>query len=281
MIPPVDPIIFSVGPFGIHWYGLLIVIGIILAAISAAHLAENAGENPDHIWDALMIAVIFGVIGARAYHVFSSPEGGLLGWDYYRQNPIEALYIWEGGLGIFGAIIGGMLGMLIYTRIKKLRPLQWMDFGAPGLALGQAFGRWGNYINQELYGPPTTLPWGVQIPAHHRIMPFTNLSEYPPDTLFHPTFIYESLGALLIFVLLFWLSAKHRERLHEGDILVGYLIGYSIIRFFTEMLRPDAWLMGQLAAAQVFSLVFIALGVIFLVARRWLAQRANGEQATT
>ncbi len=273
MQPPVGPILVSLGPFSVHWYGLLIVTGILLAAASAAFLAKRAGENPDYIWDMLLLVVVLAVIGARVYHVFSQPAGGLIGWDYYKEHPLEALYIWQGGLAIYGAVIGGALGVLIYTRLRHLQTLRWLDFAAPGVALGQAIGRWGNFINRELYGPPTTLPWGVIIPAENRIIPYTNMTLYPPDTLFHPTFLYESLAALVLFLALFLIAVKRHEKLHPGELLVGYLIGYAVIRFFTEMLRPDAWTIGSLAAAQVFSLVFIVGGIAFLVARRLLAKR--------
>lgn len=273
MTPPVDPIIFEFGPFAVHWYGLLIVVGIMLAATSAAYLAKRAGENPEHIWDMLLLVIFLALIGARAYHVFSQPEGGLIGWEYYKQNPIEALYVWNGGLGIYGGIIGGALGVLLYTWRHKLSTLQWMDFAAPGVALGQSIGRWGNYVNIELYGPPTNLPWGLIIPAEHRILPYTDLATYPLDTRFHPTFLYESLATLVLFLVLFVIWAKRYARLKQGDLVVGYFIGYAVIRFFTEMLRPDAWRMGQLAAAQVFSLIFIACGVILLVVRHRLFNR--------
>lgn len=273
MQPLVDPILITVGPFAVHWYGLLIVTGIMLAATTAAFLAKRAGENTDYVWDMLLLVVVLAVIGARVYHVFSQPAGGLIGWDHYKEHPLEALYIWQGGLAIYGAIIGGAIGVLIYTRMRHLKPLQWLDFAAPGVALGQAIGRWGNFINRELYGPPTTLPWGVLIPAENRIMPYTNLALYPPDTLFHPTFLYESLAALALFLVLFLLGVKRYERLHPGDLLVGYLIGYAVIRFFTEMLRPDAWTIGVLAAAQIFSLVLIVGGAAFLIARRLMARQ--------
>lgn len=279
MQPTVDPILFSLGPFSVHWYGLLIVTGILLAAASASFLAKRAGENPDYVWDMLLLVVVLAVIFARLYHVFSQPAGGLIGWDYYKEHPLEALYIWQGGLAIYGAVIGGALGVLIYTRARKLQTLRWLDFAAPGVALGQAIGRWGNFINRELYGPPTTLPWGVIIPAENRIIPYTNMSLYPPDTLFHPTFLYESLAALALFLVLFLVAIKRYEKLHSGDLLVAYLIGYAVIRFFTEMLRPDAWTLGALAAAQVFSLVFIVAGVGFLVARRlWLRKQSTSTE---
>ncbi|MBN1261810.1 MAG: prolipoprotein diacylglyceryl transferase [Anaerolineae bacterium] len=267
MTPPFDMIMLKLGPFAVYWYGFLIVVGIMLGATSAAFLAKRAGHNPDYIWDMLLTVVITAVIGARIYHVFSRPEGGLIGWDYYKQHPIEALYVWQGGLGIWGAVIGGAIGVLLYTRRRDLRTLQWLDFAVPGMALGQSIGRWGNYMNRELYGPPTTLLWGLIIPPEFRILPYTDLSQYPTDTLFHPTFLYESLAALALFLILFLVAVKRYERLKEGDLLMGYLIGYAIIRFFTEMLRPDAWTLGTLAAAQVFSLLFIVLGVAFLIVR--------------
>ncbi len=273
MIPPFDPIILTLGPFGIRWYGLLIVTGIMLGAAAAAFIAQEQDKDPDHIWDMLLLAVFLAIVGARMYHVFSKPSGGLLGWDHYKANPIEVFYLWEGGLGIFGAIIGGALGVLIYCLWHKLRPLRWMDFTAPGLALGQSIGRWGNYMNRELYGPPTNLPWGLEIPQNHRIIPYTDMNQYPPETLFHPTFLYESLAALALFLILFWIGAKHYRRLKEGDLLISYLIGYATIRFFTEMLRPDAWTIGKLAAAQIFSLIFIIGGIIALVVRHCFARQ--------
>jgi len=275
MTPPVSPILVELGPFAVHWYGLLIVMGIVLSATSAAYLAKQAGKNPDHIWDMLLIVIILALIGARAYHVFSRPEGGLIGWDYYKENPIEVLYIWNGGLGIIGGVLGGALGIVLYTWRRNLSPIRWLDFVAASAALGQSIGRWGNYINIELYGPPTDLPWGLIIPAQHRIMPYTDLTAYPLDTRFHPTFLYESLATLALYLILFTLGAKRYEQLKQGDLLVGYLIGYAIIRFFTEMLRPDAWEMGGLAAAQVFSLIFVAAGVLFFVARHWLLDKTS------
>ncbi len=273
MTPPVDPILIQVGPLAVHWYGLLIVIGILLGANVASYLAKQSGKDPEAVWDMLLITVFLAVIGARLYHVFSQPAGGLYGWQYYKENPLETFYIWKGGLGIYGAIIGGALGVIIFAWSRQLRPLQWLDFAAPGMAIGQSIGRWGNYINRELYGPPTTLPWGLRIPAVHRIPPYQDMTQYPESTLFHPTFLYESFAALALCLLLMWIADKYREHLKEGDLLISYLIGYAVIRFFTEFLRPDAWMMGTIAAAQVFALVFFFAGGAFLIARHWLARK--------
>lgn len=290
MRPPVDPILIRITPtFGIHWYGLLIVTGVMLGALYAAWRARLDGEDPEHVWNALVIAVLLAIVGARLYHVFSEPRGGMVGWSYYRKHPIEILYIWQGGLGIYGAIAGGVLGVLIYAWRAKLKPLQWLDYGAPGLAIGQAIGRWGNFINQELYGPPTNLPWGLIIDPEHRIAPYTDLTRYPPETLFHPTFLYESLWCLLVFAVLALVAHYLKSRLLPGDILLGYLIGYPLGRFFLEYLRPDAWMIGPLAAAQWFAIVCVVGGGVALAVRHLVKRpalraesiSASGELATT
>ena len=276
MRPPLDPILIHITPdFGIYWYGVLIVTGVMLGAVYAAWRARQDGENPDHVWNALIAAIILGIIGARLYHVFSEPQGGMVGWSYYRQHPIEIFYIRQGGLGIYGAIAGGVLGVLIYAWRAKLRPLQWLDYGAPGLALGQVIGRWGNFVNQELYGPPTNRLWGLIIDPKYRIAPYNDLTAYPPDTLFHPTFLYESLWCLLVFITLALIAHKLKERLLEGDILLGYIMGYSLGRFFIEYFRPDAWIIGPIAAAQLFAILCVVGGVALLVVRHAKARQAQ------
>ena len=273
MKPPFDPILFHITPtIGIYWYGVLIVTGVMLGAVYAAWRVRQDGENPDHVWNGLIIAIILGIIGARLYHVFSEPQGGMVGWSYYRQHPIEILYIRQGGLGIYGAIIGGILGVVIYAWRAKLRPLQWLDYGAVGLALGQAIGRWGNFINQELYGPPTNRPWGLIIDPQYRIFPYNNLTAYPPETLFHPTFLYESLWCLLVFITLALVAHKFQDRLLDGDILLGYITGYPLGRFFIEYFRPDAWMIGPIAAAQLFAILCVVGGVALLVVRHTRAR---------
>jgi len=254
-----NPVAIHIGPFEIRWYGLLIVTGILAAAYVASREARRRGQDPERIWDGLILCLIGGIVGARLYHVFSTPADGSLGWWYYRQNPIAILKIWEGGLGIYGAVIGGAIGLWIYTRWAKLSFLQWADFAAPGLLLAQAIGRWGNFANQELYGPPTNLPWGIYIPLEKRL---PGLEAYER---FHPVFLYESLFCLLGFILFLVFARKWAAKLRNGDVFFAYLIYYPLGRFFLEMLRPDAWKMGSLAAAQVFALVAIALGILGLV----------------
>jgi phosphatidylglycerol:prolipoprotein diacylglycerol transferase len=281
MKPPLDPILIHItAGFGIHWYGILIVTGVMLGAVYGSWRARQDGENPDHVWNGLIAAIILGIIGARLYHVFSEPAGGAVGWSYYREHPAEILYIWHGGLGIYGAIVGGTLGIALYSWRAKLRPLQWLDYGAPGLALGQAIGRWGNFINQELYGPPTERPWGLIIDPQYRISPYNDLVTYPPETLFHPTFLYESLWCLLVFIVLALIAHKLKDRLLDGDILLGYIIGYPLGRFFIEYLRPDAWMVGPIAAAQLFAIICIVGGVALLIVRHATAGPAQRSSET-
>ncbi len=275
----INPVIVSFKVFGIqfevHWYGVLIVTGILLAALIAENMAKRKGDDPDHVWNILIYALIFGIIGARLYHVFSRPSGGFVGWPYYRQHPIEIIAFWHGGfrgLGIYGAIIGGVLALWVYTKIHHLDFLRWADYGAPGILLAQSIGRWGNYVNQELYGPPTHLPWGIKIDAAHRFGPYLDLKKYPvATTRFHPTFLYESIWDFLGFVLLFWISKKWDKKLRDGDLILLYLIYYPFGRFWIEMLRPDAWKIGSMATAQIVSLISIAIGVIglYLRHRNW------------
>ena len=255
-----DPILVQFGPFAIRWYGVLIVAGALLAGYIGALEAKRKGDDSEYIWDALAVVLITGLLGARLYHVFSSPAGSI-GWEYYRRHPVDIIAFWRGGftgLGIYGAVAGGALGLLAYTRWNKLPFLRWADYAAPGLVLAQAIGRWGNYINQELYGYPTTLPWGIGIDAAHRISPFDNLTLYPLDTRFHPTFLYESLWNLLCFGLLMLLARRYEDRLLEGDVFTAYFILYPLGRFFVEGLRPDAWKIATIPTAQIIALVCIA-----------------------
>lgn len=279
MRPPFDPMLISLAPdFGIHWYGVLIVLGIVSGTYYAAWRASQDGESPDHVWNGVILAIVFSIVGARLYHVFSEPEGGAVGWSFYREHPWQIFAVWNGGLGIYGAAVGGALGVTIYALYAKLNPLQWLDYGAPAMVLGQAIGRWGNFINQELYGPPTGSSWwGLIIDAQHRIFPYTDLNAYPVETtLFHPTFLYESVWCLLVFVALALIQHRWKGKLLRGDILFGYLIAYPLGRFFIEwFFRPDAWMMGGMAAAQWFSIGSVVIGATALIVRHILAGRSE------
>lgn len=283
MPSPTNPLLFEVGPFAIRWYGLLIVSGALAAAYIAGIEARRKKEDPDHAWNLLIWCLIFGIIGARLYHVFSSPAGSSRGFNYYFfEHPFttltlfgasipfpSALLIWEGGIGIYGALLGGILAVVIYTYREKLNVWRWLDNIAPGMLLAQAIGRWGNFFNQELYGPPTDLPWGITITnVGQRIPPFDDLTTYPLTTTFHPLFLYESLWNVLGFVLLIWIGRKYASKLLDGDLTSLYLIWYPVGRILVESLRPDAWTLSGIPTAQIVSIILIVAGVGLIIFRR-------------
>lgn len=255
------------GSFPIYWYGILIVAGALAGAYVATIEAKRRGIDPDHVWNGLLVALILGVIGARLYHVLSTPAGTNIGLQYYLDNPFEILNFRQGGLGIYGAVAGGLLAVYLYGRYAKLNFLQLVDIAMPGLAIGQAIGRWGNFFNQELYGYPTDLPWGIRIDAAHRLPLFGDLTKYPVETTrFHPTFFYESLWMLgMALVLLF--VARRWENAKPGDLLLLWGMWYGCGRFFIEFQRPDAWLISGIAAAQLIGLALVVICGVALMYR--------------
>ena len=288
-MPPISPS-FNIGPLSIHFYGIIIVAGALVGGYVATREARRRGEEPEHVWNALTWCLIGGILGARLYHVLSSPQGDVVGFQFYFvTNPFEtirvfgasipfptALMIWNGGLGIFGGMAGGVLALAIYSWRNNLSILRWLDIAAPGLILGQAIGRWGNYINQELYGPPTALPWGIRIDAQYRLPQFADLSRYPVETTrFHPVFLYESLWNLATFIALMVIGHRFKNRLVDGDIVSLYLILYGLGRLFIEALRPDAWLVAGIPTAQIVSAVMIVVGAALMVWRRRQSQSAS------
>lgn len=239
-------IAFSIGPVSVAWYGIIIVAGAMIAGYVTQHEAERRGQDADHVWNAFLLCVVLGLIGARLYHVISS-------LDYYRQYPLQIFNLRAGGLGIYGALAGGILALWLYTRRAKLDFFFWADMAVPGLLLAQAIGRWGNFVNQELYGKPTDLPWGIYIDPAHR------LPQYAEYERFHPTFFYESFWNLLGFSLFMYLSRRYEQQLKRGDMLLMYGVYYPLGRFFVEFQRPDAWMMGPLATAQWISLAAVLI----------------------
>lgn len=255
---------FNIGPLTIRFYAIIIITGAILGSWLAARLAKRAGRDPEIILDMLPWLLIGGIIGARLWHVFTpSASNQAMGvtTENYLRNPIEILKIWKGGLGIAGGVIGGALTLMIYCRSKKLNFLEWVDYIAPGLLIGQAVGRWGNFVNQEVYGGPSNLPWAITIDPPYRIQGFEQVAKY------HPLFLYESILTLLSAGLLLLINRKWRKKLFTGDLFFLYLVLYPTFRFFLEFMRLDPSPVAGININQTSMLVVLIIAVVLLVLR--------------
>lgn len=243
---------FSIGPLRIYYYGIILMTGALAAAFLAAHEAKRKKFDPEIVWDGLIWVLIFGIIGARVWHIFTPPpsmvERGITTL-WYLTHPLDMLNIRAGGLGIPGAVIGGALGLYLFCRRRNLPFLVWGDIAVPTVALGQAIGRWGNFINQELYGQPTNLPWAIYIDPAHRLPGFESY-EY-----FHPVFLYESLWNFANLIFLLWLGRRFEHKLKSGDLVLIYAINYPIGRFLLEFLRLDSSQLAGINANQTIMLI--------------------------
>jgi len=220
--------IFSYSNISLYWYGLFAVLGILSALLITLFLTKKFGLAKEKIFDLAFWMIIVGLIGARLYHV-------ILEWGYYSHYPMDIIKVWQGGLAIHGGIIAGLLVLFFFARKEKINFWFLAGLFAPGIALGQAIGRWGNYFNQELFGLPTNLPWGIPIDLMQR--PINYLS----SDFFHPTFLYESIGDLIIFVVLLIVALKlaKKNNAQSKILILSYLIAYSVLRFSLEFLRTD------------------------------------------
>jgi phosphatidylglycerol:prolipoprotein diacylglycerol transferase len=259
------PMLVELGPLAIRWYGLLIALAVLLGLVISSRLARRRGFENGLISDLLPLLVLAAVVGARAYYV-------LFEWRQYRLNWLEALQIWRGGIAIHGALIGGVLAVIGFCRWRRLSFWSLMDVLVPSVALGQAIGRWGNFFNSEAFGLPTNLPWKLWIPVASRP------SGYLGTMWFHPTFLYESLWDLGLFLILLLLVLRRRPDgqawLPNGAVTCVYALVYSLGRFWIEALRLDPLCLwgaledgNCLRMAQVMSLLLALAGAAGLV---WL-----------
>ncbi|MDT0201293.1 prolipoprotein diacylglyceryl transferase [Nocardioides sp. AE5] len=258
--------VWHLGPFPIRAYALCIILGVIAAIWVGERRWVARGGQAGQIQDIAIWAVPFGLVGARLYHVIT---------DYHLyfgegKDPITALYVWRGGLGIWGGIAMGALGAWIGARQMGLRFTPVMDALAPGLILAQAIGRWGNYFNQELFGRPTDLPWGLEIDVAHRPV------GYVDQATFHPTFLYECLWNLAIFALLIW--ADRRFRLGHGKVMALYIAGYTAGRGWIEYIRVDSVQMDDVAGLRLNVWVSIALFALAMAWFAWLVKNRPGRE---
>ncbi|OGT27730.1 MAG: prolipoprotein diacylglyceryl transferase [Gammaproteobacteria bacterium RBG_16_66_13] len=255
----------------IRFYGIILVAGAAAAAYLAGSMLKRDGKDPDVVWDALLWALIFGIIGARLYHVFTPSKTLLdMGIDtrYYLTHPLDILLTWRGGLGMPGAILGGVFGLYLFARRRRLDLAQLLDYAAPGVPLAQAIGRWGNFVNQELYGPPSNLPWAIPIRPENRMAGFESFER------FHPLFLYESIWNLALAGVLYWLWRNHRDRFRPPDLFLLYLVGYAVGRFLLEFLRLDYVPAFGLNLNQALMLVLALVCSAIVIIRRRKAQPA-------
>jgi phosphatidylglycerol:prolipoprotein diacylglycerol transferase len=278
--PPVGPTIVEIGPLALRWYSVLMLLAFLIAAAIAARHVERKKLNANTVWDGLIWVLIGAIIGARLYYVFIQSPRGPEGLGRYLANPIEIVNVMEGGLHIFGGFIGGGLAIVLYTRRHGLPLAVYLDGAALGLPLGQAIARLGNFINQELYGPPTDLPWGLRIDPLHRIPPFNDLTLYPESTRFHPLFLYEGVWNLAGFGLLHFLARRFGARLRDGDLILIYAIWYPLGRFFLEFLRTDSWFFPGTPFNVVHLLCLAAIGTSAALLARRAARKRQGTVAS-
>lgn len=267
-VPP-DPIAFTLGPLSIGWYGLGYAIGLAAAYLVLVRLARIAGEDPDVVGNGIIVVAAAALIGGRLYHVIDQ-------WQLYANDPLKIILPPYSGLGVYGGIATGTLAAWWYARRQGVSFARWADIIAPALFVMQAIGRWGNYFNQELYGPPTSLPWGIPIDCAHRLQdvyPCTTLPE--ATTRFHPLFLYESISGVLGALFLIWLGFRFRKRLRPGDLLLVFFIWYGTTRLLLETLRVDNWTFFGVPVAQIISVTVILIGVGGLLYRHRRAHAAD------
>lgn len=260
-----DPIAVQLGPLKIYWYGILITSAIIIGIILAMRETVRQGLDPEHIINIALVAVPAAFVGARLYYV-------IFQWEHYAGNWREIIAVWHGGLAIHGGLLGGLLAGLLYVRKAKLSFWQLADIIAPSIILGQAIGRWGNFFNQEAHGGPVSEEFISHFPGFIQKGMFINGQYY------HPTFLYESLWNLCVFLFLIWY--RRRSQAIPGKVFLFYLILYSMGRFFIEGLRTDSLMLGPLRMAQVVSITLILLGGLGLVFRHRQHKEGKEKEAS-
>lgn len=258
--PALDPVFLDLGflPTPIYWYGVIIAFGLFLGIYLATKEAGRLGLNKDLLMDFILFAALFAIVFARIYYV-------IFEWEQYADGPWWSVFaIWEGGIAIHGAILGGVLTAIVFARVKNISFWQLADIVAPSLILGQAIGRWGNFMNQEAHGGPIS---EATYNSFHQYLPDFIMNQMCIDgVMYHPTFLYESVWNVLVFIFLIILRKYNPLR---GEIFLSYLITYSIGRFFIEGMRTDSlYIIGELRTAQVVSILLIIIGIILIIYRR-------------
>lgn len=268
--PSLDRVFFQLGSFSIYWYGVIIATGLFLGLYVATKEADRLGLKKDLIVDLIVFATPISILFARIYYV-------IFEWDMYQGGPWwKFIAVWEGGIAIHGALIGAVLTAIVYARIKKVSFWQLADIIAPSLILGQAIGRWGNFMNQEAHGGPMS---EAAYENFHQYLPDFIMNQMCIDgIMYYPTFLYESMWNIFVFVILILLRKYNPLR---GNIFLNYVILYSIGRFFIEGLRTDSLYFGPIRQAQLFSVTLIVIAIVIMIVRRKMNladRRYNGKK---
>ncbi|MCA9997518.1 MAG: prolipoprotein diacylglyceryl transferase [Anaerolineales bacterium] len=265
-----DPIAFTIpigeNGFPIFWYGILVTIGIAIGAWWAVREIARRNQNVDEFYNGLILVVFVGYLFARLTYVLLDVIDGNSG---QYSGIIDVLNIRSGGVNILGGFVGAFLAAVIFMRWRRLNFWHYADVAGPALLIAQAIGRWGNFINPALYGPPTELPWGITIDPRFRLPQFADLSVYPVETRFHPTFLYESLWLLLGFIILLVLNARYRDQWRPGTLFGLFLVWWGGGRTWIEFFRPDQPAIGGSAItySMITALLIALVGVVILLQR--------------
>jgi phosphatidylglycerol:prolipoprotein diacylglycerol transferase len=266
-----SPIAIQIGPFPLHWYGICYAVGLAAVYLLVTRLAARAGRDPALVGNGMIVVAVAALIGGRLYHVIDQ-------WALYEHDLLRIVLPPYSGLGVYGGLATGTIAAFVFLRRHREPFWVWADIVAPGLFLMQAIGRWGNFFNQELYGPPTTLPWGIPIDCAHRVAEFACSAFPEATTRFHPLFLYESLSGLLGMVTLIWIGTRFRDLVRAGDLLLGFFIWYSAVRFTLETLRSGNWTFFGIPTAMLVSLLVIAVAGLAIVLRHRRSGSAGGAQ---
>ncbi|MBR5774629.1 MAG: prolipoprotein diacylglyceryl transferase [Clostridia bacterium] len=252
---PSDGVLFSIGSISVRWYAAMIAIGMILAIIYGFRMMKRYKVNEDKFLNAIIGGIIGGILGARLYYVAFS-------WEHYADDPLSIFYIWEGGLAIYGGIIGGLLIGGLIARVQKLCVRDCFDIASMGFLIGQCLGRWGNFFNREAFGGNTTLPWGMTSSKIQNELAYLQSTgvDVDPALPVHPTFLYESLWCIVGFVLIHFLIAKRRT--FKGQVFLSYCIWYGVGRSIFEGLRTDSLMIGPFRVSQLLSMALVVVGIV-------------------
>lgn len=253
----INPVAFELGPFAVRWYGILIALGIVLAFIVVQKEMVKRGMHPDFLTDLLIWAVPISIISARIYYVIFS-------WDFYKDHPEQIIRIWEGGIAIHGALIGAFITTYVYTKRNDISFWKTVDIAAAGLLIGQIIGRWGNFMNQEAHGGPVSEKF-----LETTIIPDWIMQQMTIDGVtYHPTFLYESVWNIVGLIIILLLR---KVPLKRGEMFLFYLVWYSAGRFFIEGMRTDSlYVIGELRAAQLVSVVAVIVALVIFIVRRYV-----------